>query len=49
MMDYISNLRINEYKPDILIPFARNLANTFAFHKHKELIEIGRKEAIKYL
>jgi len=49
MMDYISNLRINEYKPDILIPFSRNLANTFAFHKHKELIEIGRKEATKYL
>jgi NTE family protein len=49
MMDYISNLRINEYKPDILIPFSRNLANTFAFHKHKELIEIGKKEADKYL
>ena len=49
MMDYISNLRINEYKPDILIPFSRNIANTFAFHKHKELIEIGYKEALKYL
>jgi len=49
MMDYISNLRINEYKPDILISFSRNIANTFAFHKHKELIKIGEKEALKYL
>jgi NTE family protein len=49
MMDYISNLRINEYKPDILIPFSRDLANTFAFHKHKEIIEIGKIEAYRYL
>jgi len=49
MMDYISNLRINEYKPDIYIPFSTNTANTFAFHKAKEIIEIGRKEAKKHL
>jgi len=49
MMDYISNLRINEYKPDIYIPFSKDIANTFAFHKHKELIEIGKKETLKYI
>ncbi len=43
MMDYIYNFRLNEYKPDILIQIPKDIANTFDFHKHKEIIEIGAK------
>ena len=49
MMKYIYNLRVYEYKPDILIQIPSTLANTFDFHKHKEIIEIGQKIAQKVL
>ena len=43
MMKYIYNLRVNEYKPDILIQIPATIAQTFDFHKHKEIIAIGEK------
>jgi len=41
MMKYIYNLRLYEYKPDILIQIPRSIAETFDFHKHREIIKIG--------
>ena len=49
MMDYIYNLRLNEYKPDILIQIPKDIANTFDFHKHKEIIKIGAKIGREFL
>jgi len=49
MMKYIYNLRVNEYKPDILIQIPATIAQTFDFHKHKEIIAIGEKIANKVL
>ena len=42
MMNYIYNLRLYEYKPDILIQIPKTIANTFDFHKHSEIIKIGQ-------
>jgi len=49
MMQYIYNLRLYEYKPDILIQIPASICNTFDFHKHKEIIEIGKQIAQKVL
>ena len=49
MMNYIYNLRLYEYKPDILIQIPSSIADTFDFHKHNEIIEIGEKIARKIL
>jgi NTE family protein len=49
MMKYIHNLRLYEYKPDILIQIPSTIASTFDFHKYSEIIEIGRKIAQRTL
>jgi NTE family protein len=49
MMKYIYNLRVYEYQPDILIQIPSSIANTFDFHKHSEIIKIGKKIANKIL
>jgi len=49
MMNYIYNLRLYEYKPDILIQIPSSIADTFDFHKHNKIIDIGAKIAKKIL
>lgn len=49
MLQRIAELSIEIHQPDLLINIPRDSANTFDFHKAKELIELGRnltKEAI---
>ncbi len=51
MLQRIAELSIENHKPDLLINIPHDSANTFDFHKAKELIELGRnltKEAITH-
>jgi NTE family protein len=45
MMDFITKHRKVEYPIDININISREICGIFDFHKHKEIIEIGKKIA----
>ncbi len=45
MMNHISEYKKAEYPVDILINVPRSICSVFDFHKHKEIIEIGRQIA----
>ncbi len=49
MMDCIGKYRMAEYPADITINISRKLCGVFDFHKHREVIEIGRKIASKII
>lgn len=47
MVDKISELTIEKYKPEIVINIASNAAGIFEFYRAKALIEYGREQAEK--
>ena len=42
MMQRITEIQLQNNKPDILINVSRNSSGTFDFHKAEDLVEIGR-------
>ncbi len=46
MQEQISDFTLQQTPPDILINIPRDACSTFEFHKSKEIIEIGKKEAL---
>ena len=40
--DKLTDITIEQYKPDILVNISRNAAETFDFHRSSEIIEAGR-------
>lgn len=49
MMNHISELSLQQNKPDIEIDISKESCGTYDFFKAEELVEIGRHSAIKYL
>ncbi len=49
MMDYIAKYRMAEYHVDVLINISKKVCGVFDFHRHKEVIEVGRKSAEEVL
>ena len=47
MINQLTKNSIELHKPDILIQIPSKTCGIFDFQKSKELIDIGRKEAIK--
>ncbi len=45
MMDYIEKYRLAEYTADMMINVSKNLCGVFDFHKHDQIVEVGRKIA----
>ncbi|RDS81570.1 serine protease [Dyella monticola] len=44
MQANLSRLRLAAYQPDLLVQLARNLSSPYAFHRARELIELGREK-----
>ncbi len=49
MIQKVSDLTLEQYKPDILIDIHRDAYGTFEFYRSKEIIEFGMKETRKEL
>ncbi len=49
MMDYIAKYRMAEYPADVVINISKKVCGIFDFHKHEEVIEVGRKAALDSL
>lgn len=44
MQANLSRLRLAAYQPDLLVQLARNVSTVYAFHRARELIELGREK-----
>lgn len=44
MQANLSRLRLAAYQPDLLVQMARNVSTAYAFHRARELIELGREK-----
>jgi NTE family protein len=49
MQNYLTDIALEKYPPDIIIKVGRNAADTFDFFKAKELIAFGEGLAAKAL
>ncbi len=45
MMDYISKYRTAEYPADLTINISKKVCGIFDFHRHRDVIEVGRRVA----
>lgn len=44
MQANLSRLRLAAYQPDLLVQLPRNVSSAYAFHRARELIELGREK-----
>ena len=44
MQANLSRLRLAAYQPDVLVQLPRNVSTVYAFHRARELIELGREK-----
>lgn len=49
MQANLAQLRLAAYQPDLLIEMPSNIASAYAFHRARELIELGRERASQVL
>ena len=47
MQDKLTQLLVEQHKPDLFVEVSRNVGGVFDFHKAEEIIEIGRREFVK--
>lgn len=47
MQDKLTQLLVDQYKPDLFVEVSRDVGGVFDFHKAEEIIEVGREEFIK--
>ena len=45
----LTEIAIEKQKPDILIPISRRACDLFEFHRSEEMIDYGRRQAVKIL
>lgn len=49
LQEKITEMYLEQYSPDVVVNISRYSSDTFGFHRSRELIEYGRREAAKAL